>query len=46
MEGKEARLLLARGLKTLSVKKTELNVQNKKRIVTMRLKKSDAESSC
>jgi hypothetical protein len=36
---------LARGRKTLSVKNTEPNVQNKKMNVTMRLHKSGAESS-
>ena len=43
--GKEELLRLANGRKTLSVRKTELNVQNKKRNVTMRLYKSNAESS-
>jgi len=43
--GKEELLRLAKGRKTLSVRKTELNVQNKKRNVTMRLYKSNAESS-
>ena len=42
---KEELLRLARGWKTLSVRNTELNVQNMKRIVTMRLYKSNAESS-
>ena len=42
---KEEHLRLARGRKTLSVRNTELNVQNMKRIVTMRLYKSNAESS-
>ena len=42
---KEEQLRLARGRKTLSVRNTELNVHNMKRIVTMRLYKSNAESS-
>ena len=42
---KEELLRLASGWKTLSVRNTELNVQNMKRIVTMRLYKSSAESS-
>ena len=40
----EELLRLARGWKTLSVRNTELNIQNMKRIVTMRLYKSSAES--
>jgi len=43
--GKEELLRLAKGWKTLTVRKTELNVQNKKRNVTMRLYGSNAESS-
>ena len=43
--GKEVLLRLANGRKTLSVRNIELNVQNKKRNVTMRLYKSNAESS-
>jgi len=43
--GKEELLRLAKGWKTLTVRKKELNVQNKKRNVTMRLYGSNAESS-